>query len=177
MAPRGACIGLLLANVVQVSAADPTLVTTKQQLRDILSDPTPWLLHFNDDDPTAFLPANEEDTREQAWFTKLAHVWPRDIAEGKLAWAGHLHGREVKFASVGKIDLADADSAVKDSAVNDSVVDALAARKKGFRFLIGGVDQGPPVNRMASRREMLQAVQSMAAMLDGIKRAEKRDEL
>ena len=168
MAPRGACIGLLLANVVQVSAADPTLVTTKQQLRDILSDPTPWLLHFNDAGPAAVLPESEEDTREQAWFTKLAHVWPRDIMEGKLAWAGHLYGREVKFASVGKIDPAAGDY--------DSAVDALATNK-GFRFLIGGVDLGPPVNRMESRREMLQAVQWMASKLGDIKRVEKRDEL
>ena len=32
------------------------------------------------------LPASESDTREAAWFTKLDHIWQRDVLTNKIAW-------------------------------------------------------------------------------------------
>ena len=32
------------------------------------------------------LPTSEGDTREAAWFTKLDHIWQRDVLTNKIAW-------------------------------------------------------------------------------------------
>ena len=32
------------------------------------------------------LPASESDTREAAWFTKLDHIWQRDVLTNKITW-------------------------------------------------------------------------------------------
>ena len=46
----------------------------------------PRLVWFGGAYESLQLPTSESDTREAAWFTKLDHIWQRDVLTNKIAW-------------------------------------------------------------------------------------------
>ena len=155
MAARMLCFAVLLLIVAQVSAGTPDVqrIEGRLQLRKILEDSAAWVVYYHDGEEIE-LPRGEGDTREAAWFAKLAQLWERDVRHGRVPWAADSM-IPLKFASADRTTLlADGASDLFDSEFADLPL--------GPRLYENSGDRGPMPRPMNSR----QAMQSVLKYLD-----------
>ena len=137
-------LALLLAGAV-AAVKEVRRVETKAQLREILEDKQPWLIYYHDGQEIV-LPSGETDTREAAWFAKLAAIWERDVRHGVVPWARDSMS-PMFFASADRTKLVqDGASELFDSEFADLPI--------GARLYLQGGDRGPVPREMVSRRDM-----------------------
>ena len=86
-APRLAVL-LVLGCILQPASAAIETLKTHGDLNAAMmqSDRVGVLVWFGGAYESLQLPASESDTREAAWFTKLDHIWQRDVLTNKIAW-------------------------------------------------------------------------------------------
>ena len=155
MAARMLCVAVLLLIVAQVSAGTPDVqrIEGRLQLRKILEDSAAWVVYYHDGEEIE-LPRGEGDTREAAWFAKLAQLWERDVRHGRVPWAADSM-TPLKFASADRSTLlADGASDLFDSEFADLPL--------GPRLYENSGDRGPMPRPMNSR----QAMQTVLKYLD-----------
>ena len=146
---------LLLLIIAQVSAGSPDVqrIEGRLQLRKILEDSAAWVVYYHDGEEIE-LPRGEGDTREAAWFAKLAQLWERDVRHGRVPWAADSM-TPLKFASADRSTLlADGASDLFDSEFADLPL--------GPRLYENSGDRGPMPRPMNSR----QAMQTVLKYLD-----------
>ena len=85
--PRLAVL-LVLGCILQLTSAAIDTLKTHGDLNAAMmqSDRVGVLVWFGGAYESLQLPASESDTREAAWFTKLDHIWQRDVLTNKIAW-------------------------------------------------------------------------------------------
>ena len=145
---------LLIVIVAQVGATpDVRRIEGRLQLRKILEDSAAWLVYYHDGEEIE-LPRGELDTREGAWFAKLAQLWERDVRHGLVPWAADSMA-PLQFASADRSTLlADGASDLFDSEFADLPL--------GPRLYENSGDRGPMPRPMNSR----QAMQAVLKHLD-----------
>ena len=120
-------------------------VEGRLQLRQILEDSAAWIVYYHDGEEIT-LPRSEQDTREAAWFAKLAVLWERDVRHGLVPWATDSMA-PLQFASADRSKLlADGASDLFDSEFADLPL--------GPRLYEHGGDRGPMPQPMDSRKAM-----------------------
>tara|TARA_B100000795_G_scaffold139114_1_gene104051 strand:- start:140 stop:640 length:501 start_codon:yes stop_codon:yes gene_type:complete len=144
----------LVVIAAQVSATpDVRRIEGRLQLRKILEDSAAWLVYYHDGEEIE-LPRGELDTREGAWFAKLAQLWERDVRHGLVPWAADSMA-PLQFASADRSTLlADGASDLFDSEFADLPL--------GPRLYENSGDRGPMPRPMNSR----QAMQAVLKHLD-----------
>ena len=146
---------LLITIIAQVSAGTPDVqrIEGRLQLRKILEDSAAWVVYYHDGEEIE-LPRGEGDTREAAWFAKLAQLWERDVRHGRVPWAADSM-TPLNFASADRSTLlADGASDLFDSEFADLPL--------GPRLYENSGDRGPMPRPMNSR----QAMQTVLKYLD-----------
>ena len=146
---------LLIVLLAQVGAGTPDVrrIEGRLQLRKILEDSAAWVVYYHDGEEIE-LPRSELDTREAAWFAKLAQVWERDVRHGRVPWAVDSMA-PLQFASADRSTLlADGASDLFDSEFADLPL--------GPRLYENMGDRGPMPLPMKSR----QAMQAVLKHLD-----------
>ena len=136
----------LILIAAQVSATpNVRRVEGRLQLRKILEDSAAWVVYYHDGEEIE-LPRGELDTREAAWFAKLAQIWERDVRHGRVPWATDSMA-PLQFASADRSTLlADGASDLFDSEFADLPL--------GPRLYENSGDRGPMPGPMSSRKAM-----------------------
>ena len=151
------CFAVLLLIIAQVSAGTPDVkrIEGRLQLRKILEDSAAWVVYYHDGEEIE-LPRGEGDTREAAWFAKLAQLWERDVRHGRVPWATDSM-TPLNFASADRSTLAK-----RSDGASDLFDSEFADLPLGARLYENSGDRGPMPRPMDSR----QAMQTVLKYLD-----------
>ena len=141
-----------------------TIVETKAQMQEIMSEKGPWLVYFHDGRAQIRLPQSEEDDKESAWFAKLSAVW-EDVMEGRVPWAARSK-MFVKFAS--------ADTrALSDDGASELFDSEFSSMPTGTRLIARGRFHGVTPAHMESRKGMHRVIEWLDAKLVMLKQKEE----